>query len=244
MTQTSPLSDKRVPSRGESWRMFNRIASSYDRLNHLLALRIDICWRRRLVRMLPDRPDLDVLDLATGTGDALVEIARACPNVRGAVGMDMAANMLDLARAKLRGVAAPLSPAVVRGDATRLAVADASFDVVTIAFGVRNFADVPAALREVNRVLRPEGRALILEFSIPRNRVIRGLYLCYLRRVLTRVGGFFSGDRDAYRYLNKTIEAFPSGQAFCELLREAGFAEVTAKTLSCGIVTIYQGVRR
>lgn len=238
LTQSSPSPP---PARGDVWRMFDRIAHRYDLLNRLLSMRQDVAWRKRLARLLPEREDLRVLDLATGTGDVLLALRAGCPRVRAGVGMDMAGKMLALGKEKFedRGQASALH--LVRGDAMRIAAADASFDVVTISFGIRNVLDVDAALREMRRVLRPGGRVLVLEFSLPANALLRWVYLVYFRNVLPRIGGLVSGDSYAYRYLNQTVETFPYGEAFCELMRNAGFMRVTTHMLTFGIATIYQG---
>jgi len=221
--------------------MFDRIAPSYDLLNRLLSLRRDVAWRRRLARLLPEGDGLRVLDLATGTGDVLLALLTARrPAARG-VGLDPAAGMLERAASKLAARHLEHRAMLVRGDGARLAFRDASFDAVTIAFGIRNVADVPAVLAEMRRVLRPGGRALILEFSLPRQTAVRGAYLLYFRHVLPTLGGWFSGDAAAYRYLNRSVEAFPHGDAFCALMREAGFRAVRAHPLTFGIATIYQG---
>lgn len=222
-------------------RMFDRIAPRYDLLNRLLSGRRDVAWRNRLARLLPEGERLRVLDLATGTADVLLALQARCARVRHGIGVDMAGNMLAIGRRKL--VAAGLTPRflLLRADATRLAIRDEAFDAVTIAFGIRNVADVPAALREMRRILAPRGRALVLEFSLPTSPAIRFLYLHYLRHVLPRLGAIVSGDRHAYRYLNRTVEAFPYGDAFCALMREAGFKDVRAHPLTFGVATIYQG---
>ncbi|MBM3289381.1 MAG: bifunctional demethylmenaquinone methyltransferase/2-methoxy-6-polyprenyl-1,4-benzoquinol methylase UbiE [Candidatus Hydrogenedentes bacterium] len=230
-----------TPARTDVWRMFDRIAHRYDLLNRVLSMRQDVAWRRRLAQMLPARDDLRVLDLATGTGDVLLALRAGCPRVRSGVGMDMAGKMLELGKDKFedRGQAPALQ--MVRGDATCIPAADGSFDAATIAFGIRNVLDVGAALREMHRVLRPGGRVLILEFSLPPNALVRRAYLLYFRNVLPRIGGIVSGDSHAYRYLNQTVETFPYGDAFCDLMRGAGFSGVTQVPLTFGIATIYQG---
>lgn len=221
--------------------MFDRIAHRYDLLNRLLSFGTDVRWRKRLARALPDGADLRVLDLATGTGDVLLTLARESCHVRSAVGADMSLGMLRLGKEKL--AAANLGRFwMVRGDATALGVADAQFDAVTIAFGIRNVLDTRAALREMVRVLLPGGRALILEFSLPKNHLVRRGYLLYFRHVLPRLGALISGDAHAYRYLNETVETFPHGEDFCRLMREAGFHNVTAHPLTFGIAAIYVGV--
>jgi len=223
------------------WRMFDRIAPRYDVLNRVLSLRRDVAWRKRLRRHLPDRVGLRVLDVATGTADVLLALARD-PRVKSGVGMDPAGRMLELGRRKVadRGLGGRI--ALVRGDGVRLPFADGAFDAATVAFGIRNVPDVPAALAELRRVLGPGGHALVLEFSLPRNALLRAGYLAYFRHALPRLGGAVSGDPVAYRYLNRTVESFPYGEAFAALMRGAGFREVQADPLTFGIATIYRGV--
>jgi len=219
--------------------MFDRIAPRYDLLNRLLSFRRDVAWRKALVRALPSRDQLRVLDLATGTADVLLSLSAPRNKIRRGTGLDKSAGMIARARPKIVGAPAPLD--LVRGDACGLGFRDASFDAVTIAFGIRNVPDVPAALREMRRVLRPGGRALILEFSLPANVLIRNGYLMYFRHVLPRVGGIVSGDAQAYRYLNESVESFPYGEAFLNLMRDAGLRDTKAMPLSFGIATLYMG---
>ncbi len=229
------------PSRTDAWRMFDRIAHRYDLLNRLLSFRQDVAWRKLLVKLLPDRPNLHVLDLATGTGDVLLSLCKGRKTVERAVGIDMSGKMLAIGKDKIAVQGLAHKAAMARGDATRLGVDDATFDAVTIAFGIRNVIDVDAGLREMNRILKPGGRALVLEFSLPGNALFRALYLFYFRNVLPLVGGLVSGDHAAYRYLNTTVESFPYGEAFCAMMRNAGFREVQAHALTMGIATVYQG---
>ncbi len=227
------------PTAGDSWRMFDRIAPRYDLLNRLLSFRRDVAWRNALVKALPAGNNLRVLDLATGTADVLLSLAAAQGKIRRGTGLDKSAGMIERAQPKIVGAPAALD--LVRGDACSLGFSDATFDAVTIAFGIRNVPDVPAALREMRRVLRPGGRALVLEFSLPANAIIRNGYLLYFRHVLPRVGGIVSGDAQAYRYLNESVESFPYGDAFLKLMRDAGLRDTKATPLSSGIATLYTG---
>ncbi len=227
--------------RNDTTAMFDRIAPRYDLLNRVLSFRRDTAWRRRMGRHLPGRTGQHVLDLATGTADVLIGLCRGTDKVSRGAGLDLSANMLAHGRTKILHARLQDKLTLLRGDACRLGFADASFDAVTMAFGIRNVADVPGTLREIRRVLRTHGRALILEFSLPRNALVRVGYLAYFRYVLPRIGGLVSGDTEAYRYLNRSVEGFPHGEAFCALLREAGFAEVKAFPLTFGIATLYQG---
>lgn len=235
-TETGPPD----PSRLDVWRMFDRIAPRYDLLNRLLSMRRDVVWRKEMARQLPKGNNLRLLDLATGTADVLLSMMRHSSNILRGVGLDMSHQMLVRGKPK---IASDPRLALMRGDATCIAIPDRSFDAVTISFGIRNVLDVPQGLREMHRVLKPGGRALILEFSLPKNAFIRWGYLLYFRNVLPLIGGIVSGDAKAYRYLNETVETFPYGDAFCALMRDAGLENVQAKPLTFGIATLYRGDR-
>ncbi len=228
------------PPRKEVWKMFDRIAHRYDFLNRSLSFGQDIAWRRKMRKHLPERPELHVLDLATGTADQLIFLANDT-RVASGEGSDMSEKMLEIGRRKISKAGLQDRFTLKTGDALQVPAPDNSADVVTISFGIRNVESVPEAMQEMIRVLKPGGRALILEFSLPGNRVMRGLYLFYFRHILPRIGGLISGDPYAYRYLNRTVETFPYGEAFCDWMREAGFESVRFRSLTFGIAAIYQG---
>lgn len=221
--------------------MFDRIARRYDFLNRLLSFRQDVAWRGRMIQCLPEGESLALLDLATGTGDVLINIYRISGRIQSGVGLDMSGGMLRCGRLKLVRQKLTDHLRLMRGDAMAMGLADETFDVATMAFGIRNVPDAPKALRDIHRVLKHGGRALILEFSIPENPLFRILYLFYFRHVLTRIGGWVSGDSQAYKYLNSTVEAFPYGDAFAALMRNAGFIRIEAQALTFGIATLYVG---
>ena len=235
-TENTPADHSRL----DVWRMFDRIAPRYDLLNRLLSMRRDVVWRKEMARQLPEGSALRILDLATGTADVLLALVRHSSNIARGVGLDMSHQMLVRGQPK---IASDARLSLMRSDATRIALPDRTFDAVTISFGIRNVMDVPAGLREMHRVLKPGGRAMVLEFSLPANAIIRWGYLLYFRNVLPFVGGMISGDAKAYRYLNETVETFPYGNAFCDLMREAGLVDVQAKPLTFGIATLYRGDR-
>jgi demethylmenaquinone methyltransferase/2-methoxy-6-polyprenyl-1,4-benzoquinol methylase len=238
------MTDTRSKATPEAvWGMFDRIAPRYDLLNRLLSLRRDVAWRRRMARYLPAGANVRLLDLATGTGDQILHLLDAGASLGPTVGLDMAEGMLTIGREKLAARALQDRVSLQRGDVTHIPAGDSCFDAVTISFGIRNVGDVRAALREMRRVLRPGGRALVLEFSLPTAAPLRGLYLFYLRRVLPVVGGWLSGDRQAYGYLNRTIESFPGGDAFSRCMREAGFTNTAAYPQTFEVATIYVGER-
>lgn len=220
--------------------MFDRIAPRYDLLNRLLSGGNDIFWRNRLARNLPDGNNLDVLDLATGTADILLAMGNT-GRVGLGVGLDMAGEMLRLGQSKIAKRSGGTRMQLVQADATAIPCAEDSFDAVTIAFGIRNVVDVNGCLAEMRRVLRPGGTCLVLEFSLPSVKWLRRLHLFYLRHLLPRIGALVSGDPEAYRYLDETIEVFPYGEDFCKLMRQAGFNEIEATPLSFGAATLYKG---
>lgn len=232
------LTKQTPPSREKAWQMFDRIAHRYDLLNHLLSAGQDIRWRNRLRSYLPEKENLKLLDIATGTGDQLFSLITD-ERINDAIGVDLALEMLKIGRSK--AIDKDLSEVLdfQEGDACQLPFTKAQFDVLTISFGIRNVIDLKKAMGEMYRVLNSNGRALILEFSLPANSIIRKLYLFYFRKILPRLGGLISGDSYAYQYLNETVETFPFGQEFCNLLEQAGFAKVTAVPLTFGIATIY-----
>lgn len=238
-----PSAGTEAPSRRDVWRMFDRIAHRYDLANRLLSFGIDRRWRRRLARHLPEGSDLQVLDLATGTADQILDLFARSEAVAEGVGMDLAEQMLARGREKVAARGLSQRVRLETGDACAIPAESTSVDVLTMSFGIRNVLDVPLAFREMLRVLRPGGRALILEFSLPANRVIRRLHLFYLRHLLPRIGGFLAGDVAAYRYLNQTIETFPFGDTFCAWMEKEGFENVQAYPLTFGIATLYTADR-
>lgn len=239
---TNHQRENRNPDRSGAPAMFDRIATRYDLLNRLLSAGNDIFWRNRLARMLPDGTNLDVLDLATGTADILLAMGRT-GRVGLGVGLDMAGEMLRLGQGKINRHSQGADLQLVQADATAIPCGSGSFDAVTIAFGIRNVVDVNGCLAEMHRVLRPGGTCLVLEFSLPGNIWLRRLHLFYLRHLLPRIGALVSGDREAYRYLDETIEAFPYGEAFCKLMRQTGFDKIEAIPLSFGVATLYRGCK-
>ncbi|MBN1482246.1 ubiquinone/menaquinone biosynthesis methyltransferase [candidate division KSB1 bacterium] len=224
----------------QTWKMFNRIAWRYDLLNRMLSFRRDVIWRKKCARLVPRNRALTVLDLATGTGDLLLEILKARPNIKMGIGIDPAMGMLSIARRKT----SPSRAVLLQGDAQKMSFKTEAMDITTMAFGIRNISDVDMALREMYRVLVFGGKALILEFSLPNQTFIRKAYLLYFRYILPRLGGLISGDRAAYHYLNQTVENFPYGETFCRRMIDAGFVDVTGLPLTFGIVTLYSGTKR
>lgn len=218
--------------------MFDNIAPTYDRLNHTLSAGIDRMWRRRTVRIVSQCRPQRVLDLASGTGDLAIALAKAMPQC-AVTGADISEGMLSLAREKARQAGLEGRIDFVCGDAERMEFADGTFDAVTVAFGVRNFGDIPAGLREMLRVLRSGGVAAVLELSVPKNPVVRRLYGVYAHTVLPLLGGAVSHDRAAYRYLPESVDEFPSPEKFLGIMAEAGFTGCRYRSLTFGTARIY-----
>ena len=212
-------------------KMFGSIARRYDLANHLLSCGIDFYWRRRAAEIVAGWRPHRIADLATGTGDLALALQKKLPDAE-IVGVDFLPEMLDLAQRK--GV-----HQVVLADAMNLPFGDASFDCVTIAFGLRNLENWGAALTEMSRALRTSGRLLVLEFSLPTTPILRAIYRFYLHRCLPLLGSFLTGKKTAYDYLGDSIEEFPGGNAMCQLMQANGFARPTFEPLTGGIVTIY-----
>ena len=225
----------------ENARMFDRIAHRYDFLNRLLSLRRDVVWRRRLTDHLPSGSRLHLLDVATGTGDLLLSLADHSGRIDCGVGLDLAGRMLEIGKTKIDSSSHDDSMALILGDGAMMPFPNDCFDVVSIGFGIRNFADTSQGLREFYRVLKPGGRLLVLEFSLPTSRILYYGYLAYFRFVLPILGRLLSGDAAAYRHLNRSVESFPYGQEFCDLMTEAGLVDVGVTPLTFGVASIYQG---
>lgn len=223
--------------------MFDGIAPTYDLLNHLLSFGMDCWWRRQAARQLDRGRALQVIDLATGTGDLLISLLRARSNVVQAVGLDLAPNMLAIARAKVRQRGLLERVTLCRGDATATTFADDAFDAATMAFGIRNTPDVAGTLGEMYRILKPGGTAVVLEFSLPPNRVVRWCFRRYLRLGVPLIGSFVSRDEQAYRYLDESIEGFAPPEQLVAGMRAAGFSEVATIPLTFGVACIYSGTK-
>lgn len=223
--------------------MFDAIAARYDFLNHLLSAGIDRRWRAHAIESLKLSGSERVLDLCTGTADLAIAAVRVRPGAASVIGVDFAAAMLAIGRDKVRKAALDDRIRLVRGDATRIPIADASVDAITIAFGIRNVEDVAAACAEMARVLKPGGPIAILEFVVPTLPVWRSFYGWYLRRVLPRIGRAISRHNAAYGYLPASIDAFASPDELVKLLRHAGFLDVAAVRLTLGTVSLYVGIR-
>lgn len=230
-------------TRKDVWVMFDRIAHRYDLLNRLLSFRQDVVWRNKLARFLPERENLAILDVATGTGDVLISLLKKSKKnkISKSIGIDMAEKMLEFGRQKLKRIKLDEKIELHHGNATEIQFNPGTFDVATISFGIRNVNNLDLGIQNMHKVLKTNGRILILEFSLPDNFLLKKLYLFYFRKILPLIGGIISGDRYAYNYLNQSVESFLYGDNFCEVLRRNGFKNVKYHTLTFGIASIYQG---
>ncbi len=230
-----------MPKKEKVRQMFDGIAPTYDRLNHLMSLNVDKLWRRYALREIVDGSVQQILDVACGTGDSTISIAKAGNPGSRVTGVDISEGMMALVmqKAAREGVHDRIRLKVADGE--DLPFGEGSFHRVTCAFGIRNFEHKEQGLREFYRVLKPGGKAVILELSVPTGRTARRLYDVYFMHVLPWVGGLISGDKAAYRYLPASVHAFPSPKVFMEMLRDAGFTQVRHRSLSFGLCRMYIG---
>ena len=219
--------------------MFASIASRYDRANTVLSAGVHHLWRRKAVRYAGAKAGDCVLDCATGTGDLAIAFRKAAGTNGRVIGTDFVPEMIALARAKAPDIDFEVA------DVTRLPYDDASFDIASISFGIRNVNDPRKGIAEMARVVRPGGRVIVLEFGQPRSRAFGNFYDFYRRRVLPRVGGVVTGEQDAYEYLERSAGRFPCGDEFVALMREAAdFASIDFLPLTFGVAYLYRGIKR
>ena len=220
--------------------MFDSIAPAYDFMNRAMTMGIDRWWRRVAVRMVGKTHPRRILDVATGTGDFAIGLYNgAMPE--GVVGIDLSQGMLDVARKKIAKLGLSEAIAVQQGDCLALPFDDASFDAVTVAFGVRNFEHLLQGYQQMHRVLRPDGVLCVIELSTPRNRVVRWFYDLYTLHIIPWFGALKSHDKSAYRYLPQSIAAVPQGEDMLAIMREAGFKDCKVKRMTFGTCSIYFG---
>lgn len=222
--------------------MFDRIAAKYDALNHLLSFNIDKVWRCKTAKTVAKCHPESILDLATGTADLAIALAKHNPKAH-IIGMDISEKMLDIGRQKVAKRQLEGQIELHLGDAAALPFEDNQFDAVTVAFGVRNFEDLSQGLSEICRVLKPNGRAVILEFSMPERFLVKQLYHFYFKRVLPKIGEAVSKDASAYNYLPTSVERFPKPKDFLDMLDRHGLKQGQAKPMTMGIATLYTAIK-
>jgi demethylmenaquinone methyltransferase/2-methoxy-6-polyprenyl-1,4-benzoquinol methylase len=238
----TPYQNEQVTKKEQVADMFNNISKTYDFLNHFMSLGIDIIWRKKAINQLKaDQPQL-ILDVATGTGDFAFEALKIL-KPKKIIGVDISRGMLDMADQKIakRGLSDKFE--VRMGDSEKLLFDADTFDAVTVAYGVRNFENLEAGLADICRVLKPGGKAVVLEFSKPKTFPIKQLYNFYFNYITPGIGKIFSKDARAYSYLPESVAAFPDGQKFVSLMDKVGFKNTKHKPLAFGICSIYTGVK-
>lgn len=238
--EVTPYNNKNLTKKEQVADMFNSVSKTYDFLNHLLSLGIDIIWRKKAIGELKaDQPKF-ILDVATGTGDFAFESVKML-NPDKIIGVDISEGMLNVAREKIAKRKLHDVYEVRMGDSERLLFDDNTFDAVTVAYGVRNFEFLEKGISDMLRVLKPGGKVVILEFSKPRVFPVKQLYNFYFHSVLPLIGKVFSKDNRAYTYLPESVEAFPDGQNFVLLMNKVGYKETKCRPLLFGICSIYTG---
>jgi demethylmenaquinone methyltransferase/2-methoxy-6-polyprenyl-1,4-benzoquinol methylase len=218
--------------------LFDRISPVYDLVNRVVSFGIDKRWRRALLPHVPAGTDQTLVDLATGTADQILALSKS-PYIGKFYGFDLSTNMLALGQKKLAKRGLKKKTLLQVGNALGIPVASQFCDIATISFGIRNVTDPLKCLSEMHRILKPGGACFVLEFSIPTSKLVKAPYLFYLRKILPRVGSLLSKNKEAYTYLNKTIESFPSGNAFLQMMETAGFTSCKQIPLSFGIASLY-----
>ena len=218
--------------------MFDRISPKYDALNHLLSMNIDKTWRKKAAKAASQNHPKAILDLATGTADLAIALAKRNPQAH-IIGMDISEKMLEIGKGKIAKRSLENQIELCLGDADALPFEDATFDAVTVAFGVRNFEDLNKGLAEISRVLKPNGQVVILEFSMPEKFPVKQLYRFYFKHFLPKIGKWVSKDGGAYSYLPTSVEKFPKPTAFCDMMASFGLKAQQMKSLSFGIAALY-----
>ena len=218
--------------------MFDRISPKYDALNHILSFNIDKVWRKKTAKIVSENQPKAILDLATGTADLAIALAKHSPQAH-IIGLDISEKMLEIGKEKVKLQNLENQIELHHGDAASLPFEDARFDAVTVAFGVRNFEDLSKGLSEMHRVLKTNGQAVILEFSMPERFPVKQLYNFYFKHLLPNIGKWVSKDGNAYSYLPHSVEKFPKPIVFCNILGSFGLKNCQIKPLSFGIATLY-----
>ncbi|QLH46748.1 MAG: bifunctional demethylmenaquinone methyltransferase/2-methoxy-6-polyprenyl-1,4-benzoquinol methylase UbiE [Bacteroidota bacterium] len=236
-TSVVPDSSSTLAKKEQVEKMFDGIASRYDLLNRVLSFRIDVLWRREVIRILSRFKPLRILDVATGTADLAIALNSLQPEK--IVGLDLSAQMLAVGQDKVNSRQLQQKIQLVKGDNESLPFENDSFDAVTVAFGVRNFENLQKGLDEIFRVLKPEAPFVILEFSKVKTFPVKQFYQIYFRYITPFVGKLISRDKKAYTYLPNSVAVFPEGEELCVILRQTGFKKVECKPLSFGIASIY-----
>lgn len=238
-----PYKDSKLGKKQQVAGMFDDIAFRYDFLNRFLSAGIDVRWRKKAIKQLLAIRPKTILDVATGTADVAI-MASGILKPEKITGIDISDGMLDLGRKKIQKLGLDSSIELLNGDCETINFKNESFDAVTVAFGVRNFENLEKGLAEILRVLKPGGKLVVLEFSKPRSPFVKAIYNFYMKIITPNVGKIFSKNRNAYQYLDESIQQFPEGKNFTNILDNLGYANTYTKPLSLGICSIYCGEKK
>lgn len=233
----TPYSDTKLGKKEQVTKMFDTISDNYDGLNRVISFGIDVKWRKRVVAILSKKQPKHILDIATGTGDLAIQMAKT--GADSIVGLDISPGMLEVGKKKVNEKELADTISMVVGDSENLSFEDNSFDAVTVAFGVRNFENLEKGLSEIRRVLKPSGVLVILETAVPEKSPYRQGYRFYTKNILPLIGKLFSKDKSAYTYLSESASVFPCGENFNNILRKIGFIDVTDEPQTLGVASIY-----
>ncbi|WP_354507045.1 bifunctional demethylmenaquinone methyltransferase/2-methoxy-6-polyprenyl-1,4-benzoquinol methylase UbiE [Moheibacter stercoris] len=241
MSNVKPYSDSDLSKKKQVEQMFDNISDNYDLLNRILSMGIDVSWRKKVVKSVQKAKPSTILDIATGTGDLAIAMAKATD--AKITGFDLSAGMLEVGRKKVSEQNLANRIEMIQGDAENMPFADHSFDVITVAFGVRNFENLSKGLDEIYRVLKPGGKFIILEFSQPESFPMKQLYAFYSKNILPKIGKQISKDQSAYTYLPDSVKAFPYGEKMKNILKSSNFVQPFDKKLTFGIASIYESLK-
>jgi demethylmenaquinone methyltransferase/2-methoxy-6-polyprenyl-1,4-benzoquinol methylase len=220
--------------------MFDKIAFRYDFLNRFLSAGIDVSWRKKAIKQLRSLHPQTVLDVATGTGDVAI-LAHKILHPKKITGIDISEGMLEIGRKKIEKLGLQNGIELLKGDSETINFPDNNFDAITVAFGVRNYQNLEKGLSEMLRVLKPGGKLVVLEFSRPKQFLFKGIYNLYMNSIAPGFGKLIAKNKDAYQYLNDSVQRFPEGQQFLDILKNVGFSSTYSKVLTLGICSIYCG---
>jgi demethylmenaquinone methyltransferase/2-methoxy-6-polyprenyl-1,4-benzoquinol methylase len=238
LTKIKPYKNSDLGKKEQVTQMFDAISGNYDGLNRVISFGIDIKWRKKVVNLVKESKPDTILDIATGTGDLAINLAET--NASKIIGLDISSGMLEIGKQKIKKKHLDSKIEMVLGDSENMSFADNSFDAITVAFGVRNFETLENGLKEIYRVLKPNGTFVILETSNPTKTPYKQGYAFYTKNVLPLIGKLFSKDKSAYNYLSESASVFPYGEALNNILRKIGFINVEDFPQTFGVATIYK----
>lgn len=239
--EIKPYKDSEIDKKKQVEQMFDNISSGYDNLNRVISFGTDLSWRKKVIQIVKDSQPDSILDIATGTGDLILALADS--KASKLVGLDLSSGMLAIGKEKIKKRELSERIEMVQGDSENLPYPDNSFDAITVAFGVRNFAHLDKGLSEILRVLSPKGKFVILETSVPTNFPFKQGYNLYTKHMMPAIGKLFSKDKDAYQYLSESANKFPYGKKLSNILEKNGFKEVEFMPQTFGIATIYTATK-